>query len=297
MAIVLVKCRRSLFIGVLTISLSIGLAQDGWSEETGEQTFKTICFACHTIGGGRLVGPDLAGVHEKRSQEWLENFVKSSQSMMNDGDPDAIALFEEFNRIPMPDSILSDAQIRQVLGYIQSQSSNQEPIKVPGAGVQAVPDEPASEEDILVGQELFQGNIRLVNGGAACNSCHEVRNDAVIGGGILATELTTVFSRMGGAGVKAILGYAPFPVMQAAYKNQSLTEYEVTALVAFLEYADSEQYNQLPRDYGLGLLLSGFVGAAVLFFTFAFIWRGRKKGPVNQAIFDRQIKSVSDSHH
>jgi len=106
-----------------------------------------------------------------------------------------------------------------------------------------------------------------------------------------------VFSRMGGAGVKAILGYAPFPVMQAAYKNQSLTEYEVTALVAFLEYADSEQYNQLPRDYGLGLLLSGFVGAAVLFFTFAFIWRGRKKGPVNQAIFDRQIKSVSDSHH
>ena len=99
---------------------------------------------------------------------------------------------------------------------------------------------------------------------------------------------------MGGAGVKAILGQAPFPVMQAAYKNQSLTDNEITALVAFLEYADSEQYNQLPRDYGLGLFLSGVAGAGVLFIFFGFVWRGRKRGSVNQAIYDRQIKSVAD---
>ena len=160
--------------------------------------------------------------------------------------------------------------------------------------MQAAPAEPASEEDILAGQEMFQGNIRFVNGGPACNACHEVRNDAVIGGGILATELTSVFSRMGGAGVKAILGYAPFPVMQAAYAEQSLTEIEVAALVAFLEFADSEQYNQLPRDYGLGLFVSGSAGAGVLFLFFAFVWRGRKKGSVNQAIYDRQITSVID---
>jgi hypothetical protein len=162
------------------------------------------------------------------------------------------------------------------------------------AEVQAAPAEPASEEDIHTGQELFQGNIRFANSGPACNSCHDVRNDAVIGGGILAAELTTVFSRMGGAGVKAILGQAPFPVMQIAYENQSLTEDEITALVAFLEYADSEQYNQLPRDYGIGLFLSGSAGAGALFLFFAFVWRGRKKESVNQAIYDRQIKSISD---
>ena len=153
---------------------------------------------------------------------------------------------------------------------------------------------PASEKDILIGQDLFQGTIRFVNNGPACNACHEVRNDAVIGGGILASELTTVFSRMGGAGVKAILGHAPFPVMQTAYKDQSLTEDEVVALVAFLEYADSEQYNQLPRDYGIGLFVSGSLGAGVLFLFFAVVWRGRKKESVNQAIFDRQIRSISD---
>jgi len=297
MASVLVQSRRSLIIGVLTIFASVGQSQVGWCQDPGEQTFKTICIACHTIGGGRLVGPDLASVHDKRSQEWLENFVKSSQSMINDGDAEAIALFDEFNRIPMPDSFLTEEEIRQVLGYVRSQSTNQATATSPGAVVQEAPAEPASEAEIFAGQELFQGNVRLANGGAACNSCHEVRNDAVIGGGILATELTTVFSRMGGAGVKAILGRAPFPIMQAAYQGQPLIDKEITALVAFLEYADSEQYNQLPRDYGLGLFLSGLVGAAALFLLFAFVWRSRKRGSVNQAIFDRQIKSVSDNRH
>ena len=294
MVSVLLRSKRTLFMGALAIFVSIGHSQDGWTQEPGEQIFQTTCFACHTIGGGRLVGPDLAGVHDKRSQEWLERFVASSQSMVKDGDAEAVALFEEFNRVPMPDSFISEEQIRQVLSYIKSQSSSQTADVAPSEAEQVPATAPASEKDILIGQDLFQGTIRFVNNGPACNACHEVRNDAVIGGGILATELTTVFSRMGGAGVKAILGHAPFPVMQAAYKDQSLTEDEVVALVAFLEYADSEQYNQLPRDYGIGLFVSGSVGAGVLFLFFAVVWRGRKKESVNQAIFDRQIRSISD---
>lgn len=289
------RSRRTLIMGVLAILASISHSQDGWTQEPGAQIFQRSCSACHTIGGGRLIGPDLAGMHEKRSQEWLERFVKSPQSMINAGDAEAVALLEEYNNMLMPDSIASEEEIRQVLSYIRSQSSNQSTITAPSAVVQAVPAEPTSEKDVLTGQELFQGKIRLVNGGPACNACHEVRNDAVIGGGILAAELTTVFSRMGGAGVTAILNYAPFPVMQVAYKDQSLTEDEIAALVAFLEYADSEQYNQLPRDYGIGLFLTGSAGAGVLFIFFAFVWRGRKKGSVNQAIFDRQIKSISDN--
>jgi mono/diheme cytochrome c family protein len=294
MVSVLSRSKRTLFMGALAIFVSIGHSQDGWTQEPGEQIYQTTCFACHTIGGGRLVGPDLAGVHDRRSQEWLERFVASSQSMINDGDAEAAALFEEFNRVPMPDSFISEEQIRQVLSYIKSQSSDQTADVAPSEGEQVPATAPASEKDILIGQDLFQGKIRFVNKGPACNACHEVRNDAVIGGGILATELTTVFSRMGGAGVTAILGHAPFPVMQAAYKNQSLTEDEVIALVAFLEYADSEQYNQLPRDYGIGLFVSGSLGAGVLFLFFAVVWRGRKKEAVNQAIFDRQIRSISD---
>jgi len=286
--------KRSILIGLLFTSCFISYTQEGWTQEPGEQVFNTTCFACHTIGGGRLIGPDLAGVHEKRSQEWLEKFIKSSQAMITAGDAEAVALFEEFNSLVMPDAVASEEEIRRVLSYIKSQSTGDAASSDASAGEPVAPEEPASEEEILAGQELFQGSLRLVNGGPACNACHEVRNDAVIGGGILATELTTVFSRMGGPGVTAILGRAPFPVMQAAYEDRSLTEHEVRALVAFLEYADSEQYNQLPRDYGLGLFASGVVGAGVLFGLFGFVWRGRKSGSVNQAIYDRQIKSSLD---
>ena len=299
---VILRSKRPVIIAILTLTVSVGNAENGGSvgtQKPGEHIFQTICFACHTIGGGRRVGPDLLSVHDRRSQAWLEKFVKSSQSMVNSGNHEAIALFEEFNRIPMPDPALSEQQIREVLVYIQSRSTAQITAsgandRVPETVAAPVSEQPVSEQDILMGQKLFQGNIRLANNGPACNACHEVRNDAVIGGGILARELTEVFSRMGRAGVTAILGQAPFPVMQAAYKNRPLTAEEAAALVAFLQFADSEQQNHLPRDYGIGLLLSGAAGALVLLMIFNFVWRGRKKEPVNQKIFDRQIRSVSD---
>ncbi len=285
---------RALISGILLAAISLTWSDKTQAQDTGEQAFNTTCFACHTIGGGRLIGPDLAGIHENRSQEWLEQFVKSSQALINSGDADAVALYEEYNSMIMPDALLSDEQIRAVLDFIKTRSSDQPEPDEASTVAQAEPEEPASQEDILAGQELFQGNIRLENNGAPCNACHDVRGDAVMGGGILAAELTTVFSRMGKAGVQSILGSAPFPVMQAAYVDKELTELEVRQLVAFLEYANSQEYHQLPRDYGLGLFASGVVGAGFLFGLFAFIWRGRKTGSVNQAIYDRQIKSSLD---
>jgi mono/diheme cytochrome c family protein len=215
--------------------------------------------------------------------------------MIADGDPDAVALLAEYNGIVMPDAVMSDQQIRDVLKYIKVTSAGPGPPATGSATTAPTPAAaapPPSPENIKKGQAMFQGAIRFENGSAACNACHDVRSDAVIGGGILAAELTKVFSRMGGAGVKAILGQAPFPVMQAAYADKPLTDGEVTALVAFLEYADSEEYNQLPRDYGLGLFFVGTGGAAVLFVFFGIFWRDRKSRAVNQDIYDRQVTSV-----
>jgi mono/diheme cytochrome c family protein len=290
-------CGKNLTGFILSVVSIIYLGQPGtgWAQEPGEAEFNTTCFACHTIGAGRRVGPDLAGVTGKRTEEWLLRFIKSSQTVIAGGDADAVALAAQFPGLVMPDALLNDAQIRDVLRFIRTKSSSE----VAGAEISdspAVEPEPpaATEAEILAGQRFFQGESRFEHGGPACNACHDVRNDAVIGGGILAKELTTVFSRMGREGVKAILGQAPFPVMQAAYKGRELNEEEVHSLVAFLEFADSEEYNQLPRDYGIGLFLSGTTGAGILFVIFALVWRGRKVGSVNQAIYDRQIKSQTD---
>ena len=102
-------------IGVISNSVAQNAAN-------GEKTFKSICAACHTVGKGKLVGPDLSGVNGRRNQAWLLSFIKSSQSMVKKGDPVAVKLFNEFNKIPMPDQNLTDAQIKDVLAYIGSLS-------------------------------------------------------------------------------------------------------------------------------------------------------------------------------
>lgn len=282
----LISALASILFIFATLKISTTLAQ-----EPGEKDFNTSCVTCHTIGGGRLIGPDLVGVTDKRTMEWLSNFIRSPQSLIDSGDTEAVDLAKEYAGLVMPDAAMDDAQIADIISYIRSKSAAASEEGVAASVNEIVAPELASEEEILAGQHYFQGELRLENGGAACNACHDVRNDAVIGGGVLATELTTTFSRMGRAGMKAILGHAPFPVMQAAYKDKPLTETEISALVAFLQFADSEEYNQLPRDYGLGLFLTGVVGAGFMFAFFGFVWRGRKRESVNQAIYDRQIKS------
>jgi len=253
--------------------------------KSGEEIFFSRgCNACHTIGGGRLVGPDLLGVSERRSEEWLVEFVQHSQAMVEAGDPVAVALFEEHNKVTMPDQPLTKAEILAVIEYA----------KIPRVVGTAQPALPLvfTEEDIVLGQDLFEGSTRLSNGGPACNSCHDVTNDAVIGGGILAKELTSVFSRLGGPGVRAILGSPPFPVMQKAYEDEPLSETEVKALVGFLQRADSEKALQQPRDYGIGLFTSGVVGSGILLGLYSLLWRRRKRSSVNQSIYDRQVKSI-----
>lgn len=292
--------KRIKILGSLIITLATTQFNTGWAQEPGEELFLTMCAACHTIGGGRRAGPDLENVHNKRSGEWLEKFITSSGSMISSGDAVAVALFEEYNGMPMPDFPISNQQVQQIVDYVKSMSSDATDSIAEDVVEETSPVEAeqltiaASEENVLMGQGLFQGTRRFQNNGPTCNSCHDVRNDAVIGGGILASDLTTVFSRMGGAGVKAILGQAPFPVMQAAYKNKALTENEITYLVAFLQSADEEQLFHQPRDYGIGLFVSGLIGAGILFVFFGLLWRGRKTGSVNQSIYDRQIKSISD---
>ncbi|MBI2567061.1 MAG: cytochrome c [Candidatus Schekmanbacteria bacterium] len=252
---------------------------------TGAETFGSVCAACHTIGGGKRVGPDLAGVNDRRPAEWLLKFIRSSQALVESGDPVAVALFAE-HKVAMPDFPYSDSEIREILEFV----------KRGGAGGAAQPPAAAAlrtttPEDVRKGLELFQGTLRFANRGPACNSCHHVNNDAVIGGGILAKELTTVFGQMGGPGVQAILGKPPFPVMDQAFASRPLTEDEIFALVAFLQDADQHQQFQKPRDYGFKLFTSGLAGLVFLLALYGLFWRRRKVHPVNHAIFARQVRT------
>lgn len=89
----------------------------------GEKLFNTNCKACHSIGGGKIVGPDLKNVTERRKEEWLLKFIKTPGAVIKSGDPDAKKLFEENNQVLMPDhAFLTDDKIKSMLAHIEKQS-------------------------------------------------------------------------------------------------------------------------------------------------------------------------------
>lgn len=254
---------------------------------TGEANFNKLCGACHTVGGGRRVGPDLSGVGQRRSEDWLLKFIASSQKVIKEGDPTAVALFEEYNKTVMPDAPYSPEEIKGILAFIA---------KGPTAGaagaagaVAALP--PAAPEEVRIGQMLFHGSEPFANGGPACASCHHVEQNAVIGGGVLAKELTTAAGRMGADGVRAIVNAPPFPVMEQAYKDHALTEKETLAVVAYLRDANARNPYAQPREDGIKLAVGGFGGLIGLLAIYGLIWRRRKQYPVNKKIFARQVQS------
>jgi nitrite reductase (NO-forming) len=82
----------------------------------GKLDFESKCLACHSLGQGKKLGPDLAGVTKHRDDAWLTRWLKSPEKMLQ-SDEHAKQMLKEYNNIPMPNQNLTDAEIRQYLKY------------------------------------------------------------------------------------------------------------------------------------------------------------------------------------
>ncbi len=95
-------------------------AQD--SVKLGEETYKSKgCGACHSIGKGKISGPDLLGVTERRDEEWLKKWLKNPDTMVFT-DPIAKEMLKEY-MVPMPNLALSDDQVVYLIEYFKSQDN------------------------------------------------------------------------------------------------------------------------------------------------------------------------------
>ncbi|WP_428261459.1 SCO family protein [Haliangium sp.] len=95
----------------------------------GEDLFRTRCSACHTIGGGdvmntakALVGPDLMGVTERRDSAWLERWLAEPDQMLAEGDPIATDMYEQYNRVAMPDLELNQVEVAALIEYMKAET-------------------------------------------------------------------------------------------------------------------------------------------------------------------------------
>lgn len=112
---------KQLLLLFLLITIINAEAQDGFN------LFRSNCASCHRIGKGRLTGPDLKDVHLKYDSTFLTKWIKSSQTIIKSGDPEAVALYEEYSEVIMPDFLsLSDNDISAIIKYIRFESEGGE---------------------------------------------------------------------------------------------------------------------------------------------------------------------------
>lgn len=274
--------RKRLVIPVLGMLLLIAASVRAADPAAGY--FRQNCMSCHTIGGGRLVGPDLKDVEARKDRQWLSGFIVNPKQYLDSGDPYAARLKEEARGAVMPNiSGLDAAKADALLALIATES------KLPKSQFSGlnIGDQPFTARDIAMGRAIFEGTKPLANGGPSCLACHSMDRLASLGGGKLGPDLTKVYERM--LGRKNLASWLQAPAtqtMRPLFVNNSLTNDEIVALVAWLEQA-ARQPAPKPQTATLTFFFLGLGGSVLGFIGADTIWRKRFRG-VRKPMVDRE---------
>ncbi|HXS52996.1 MAG TPA: multicopper oxidase domain-containing protein [Usitatibacter sp.] len=88
----------------------------------GKLTFENRCLACHSIGGGDKLGPDLYGVTKRQDVAWLTRWLENPEQMLKT-DADAKKLLDRY-KVPMPNQNMTPQAITEVIAYFRWADAN-----------------------------------------------------------------------------------------------------------------------------------------------------------------------------
>jgi mono/diheme cytochrome c family protein len=278
---------RALLLSLLFLVLPPSLV---WGQEAADY-YRQNCQSCHTIGGGRLTGPDLKNVTERKDRAWLLRFMLDPKGMIESGDPYAAELFKEARGVLMPVTPgMNRARAEAMLELIVAESKLE---KSQFAGLQ-LSERPFTEQDVEIGRNIFLGTIPLKNGGTACIACHSVHGLGGLGGGTLAPELTTVFERYEGRRTLATWLSAPAtPTMQSVFRTQQLDPEEILPLVAYFQHT----LQRSPADAStarLNFILLGLGGTLIALALFDVVWGKRFRAVRRPLVEAKHSESIHE---
>lgn len=136
--------RKVIMTLILTTNMLSAMAQ---SYESGEKVFKMNCAACHKMDA-KLIGPPLINVVADQGEAWTRSWILNNDELRKSGDAHAVAIYEEYNKMVMPNySYLSDQELTDLIAYLKDWEGNQvaKAAVVPdAAGTQTAAAEPES---------------------------------------------------------------------------------------------------------------------------------------------------------
>ena len=251
---------RAIAAPLLLILLSISVAAQA-PDDPAARMFTQKCAGCHTVGRGKLSGPDL-----NTSTTWptpdLSRAIKTMEPKVGPLSEADIALLAEF---------LKDPAVKERIKTEEGRA----------AQAAAATLEPPSAE---IGAGLFAGRQPLANGGAACVACHAVDGS----GGTLGPDLTGVYAKLGEVPLASACEKANYKIMSAAYRDHPVTKQEALHLTKFFATAGA-------RGGGVADPPVALYGAAAALAAFgALVLAYRKRAPSVRKNLSRRRHDVVD---
>ncbi len=99
-------------------SITLAEAIDPALTKEGQRLFNKMCLACHRIGK-KSIGPDLRGILQRRTPEWIMNMTLNPERMVRK-DSLAYDLFWEYKGSPMANQDLKQEEARSILEYLRT---------------------------------------------------------------------------------------------------------------------------------------------------------------------------------
>ena len=85
----------------------------------GKELFNSLCAACHKPYK-KAVGPALHGISERRDLDWIQRWTVNSRELIDSGDSQAVAIYEEYNKQAMPAfPQLSKEDVNDIVAYVE----------------------------------------------------------------------------------------------------------------------------------------------------------------------------------
>ena len=242
-----------LFIGLSTCSF----AQVTEQIDEQAETYFYRCAGCHTIGKGKLTGPDLID-----STKWSE--------------ADLGAAIKKMEKNVGPMSVKDIQELVQFLKDIKVNERIDQQRQKMEAKMRSELPEPSFEK----GQQLYRGIKPLANGGPSCISCHYFVNE----GGSLGLDLTNLNQKASGIVLQSSIEKAAYKVMRPIYEKHPITPEEALHLAEYLSKPEKATRRFVPT-IGLvhGISCAGFAAFII------WLWRMNKKrkGPTREKLVQK----------
>jgi cytochrome c2 len=236
------------------IEANITKSQEVSSDRQAE-LFVLKCAGCHTVGKGKLSGPDLINA----ASFPLEDLISAIKRMQEQVGP------------------MEEDEVKGHVSFIKS-INVQGRITKEFERISKIAEAKLEPPDVKKGLELFIGKKPFTNSGVSCISCHSTREAKGWGGGKLGPPLTDVFKDFSKANLISSIVNSQWKVMKDIYKDHPITKQEAVHIVAYLESIKDLKIKKIgPVFHVVGL--GGFL---ILLGGTAFFYRKRLRSVRNK---------------